>query len=347
MTWRKRTLLLTGGSGVLGRALIDELAHDFEIVCLRNRRPIADPRVAGEFAGKFDHPTLGLSAAEYRRLAHRVDVIVHSAAVTGWKEDPAHIRDTNLSGPAVLLRLAEEARAPLYFISTAFIANPPADRNNFPGAATYVQSKIDCERLVREYPVNTVIVRPSVVSGSTVDGRMTAFQGLHRVLGGTVRGRVPLVPCDADSLIDTIPQDLVVQALGKLLREQVSVGEFWLTAGPNALRAKDFCELCQELSSELGIDVAPPRFVPSEAVDRLLLPLLEDVLPADAQQMFRDFLEFLWLFQTPDPLPTSMPDLGFEQQITRVALRAATAKSLRYWANTRGATPPEKRIRVA
>jgi hypothetical protein len=42
-----------------------------------------------------------------------------------------------------------------------------------------------------------------------------------------------------------------------------------------------------------------------------------------------------------------MPDLGFERQITRVALRAATAKSLRYWAETRGVAPPEKRIRVA
>jgi len=176
---------------------------------------------------------------------------------------------------------------------------------------------------------------------------MAAFQGFHRVLGNVVRGRVPLVPCDADSLIDTIPQDLVAQALGKLLREQVSAGEFWLTAGPNALRAKDFWEVCQELSSELGIDVAPPRFVPSEAVDRLLLPLLEDALPPDAQPMFRDFLEFVWLFQAPDPLPTSMPELGFERQITRAALRAATAKSLRYWAETRGVTSPEKRIRVA
>jgi len=89
MTRHKKTLLLTGGSGVVGRALIDELAHDFEIVCLRNRRPIADPRLAGEFAGRLDHPTLGLAADEYRRLAHRVDAIVHSAAVTNWKEAPS------------------------------------------------------------------------------------------------------------------------------------------------------------------------------------------------------------------------------------------------------------------
>lgn len=46
MNWCKRTLLLTGDSGVLGRALIDGLAHDFEIVCLRKRRPIDATRGA-------------------------------------------------------------------------------------------------------------------------------------------------------------------------------------------------------------------------------------------------------------------------------------------------------------
>lgn len=335
MTWRKRTILLTGGSGVLGRALIDELAHDFDIVCMRHRTPVADPRIS-EFSGDFAHPTLGLDTADYRRLTQRVDAVVHSAAVTSWKEDPETILRTNLAGPRALLRLAGDAEVPLYFFSTAFVANPPGDGTSFPGAATYVQSKIDAEQLVREDPAQTVIVRPSVVSGSTVDGRMAAFQGLHRVLGGVVRGRVPLIPCASDSLIDTIPQDLVAAVLGKLLRENIVHGEYWLSAGPEALHAGDILALCRDIGEELGITSAPPRFIPSEAVDRLLLPLLEDALPADAQAMFRDFLEFTWLFQTPEPLPTSMAELGFGPQVTRAALLEATAKSLRYWARTKG-----------
>lgn len=346
MTWRKRTILLTGASGVIGRALIDELAHDFDIVCLRNRRPIDDPRVSA-FAGSFDHPNLGLTGEDYRRLVDRVDAIVHAAAVTSWKEEPARIRETNLSGPKALLRLAATADAPLYFYSTAFVADPPTDSDGFAGASTYVQSKIDAENLVREHSAKTVIVRPSVVSGSTVDGSMAAFQGLHRMLGGILRGRVPLVPCSADSLIDTIPQDLVAAVQGRLLREGVIAGEFWLTAGTNSLRARDFLDICVELGEQLDIDFAAPRFVPSDTVDRLLLPLLEDTLAPEAQQMFRDFLEFLWLFQTPEPLPSSMAELGLSEHVNRRALRAATAKSLRYWAASKGLVPSGDRSRVA
>ncbi|GAB4587107.1 SDR family oxidoreductase [Nocardia sp. IFM 10818] len=346
MTWRKRTILLTGGSGVVGRALIDELAADFDIVCLRHRRPIGDVRVS-EFAGDFTHPTLGLPAADYRRLVHRVDAIVHSAAVTSWKEDPAEIRAANLAGPSAMLRLAAEAGVPLYFFSTAFVVHPFAGDDTFPGAAAYLRSKIEAEKLVREHPADTVIVRPSVVSGSTADGSMAAFQGLHRVLGGVVRGRVPLVPCVPESLIDTIPVDLVARAQGRLLREQVTAGEFALTAGREALRVSDFFEVCEGMSRELGIEVAPPRFLPGEAVERLVLPLLEETLPRAAQQVFRDLLEFCWLFQTPEPLPSAMGELGFTSEITRPALREATWKTVRYWATAKGLRPDRERERVA
>lgn len=345
MTWRKRTLLLTGASGVLGRALIDELAPDFDIVCLRNQRPIADPRVS-EFPGSFGHATLGLPAEDYRRLVHRVDAVVHAAAVTNWRQEPSRIRAANMAGPAAMLRLAAAAHAPLYFVSTAFVADPPDGGDEFPGAAAYIESKIEAERLVRAYP-DTVIVRPSVISGSTVDGAMAAFQGLHRVLGGVVRGRIPVVPCLPDALIDTIPVDLVAGAQGKLLRERVTDGEFWLTAGANALRVNDFFELCERLSDDLGLDVVPPRFLPSETMERLLLPLLEETLPVQAQRAFRDLLEFVWLFQAPEPLPSSMADLGFGRDITRSALREATGKSLRYWAAAKGLVSGGEQVRVA
>ncbi|WP_174566886.1 SDR family oxidoreductase [Nocardia crassostreae] len=338
MSWRTRTILLTGGSGVVGRALIDELAADFDIVCLRHRRPIGDVRVS-EFAGDFAHPTLGLPAADYRRLVHRIDAIVHAAAVTSWKQDPADILAANLAGPTAMLRLAAEAGVPLYFYSTAFVVHPFAGADTFPGAAAYLRSKLEAEKLVREHPAVTVIVRPSVISGSTADGSMAAFQGLHRVLGGVVRGRVPLVPCVPESLIDTIPVDLVARAQGRLLREQVATGEFALSVGRNALRVSDFFELCERMSHELGIEVVAPRFLPGEAVERLVLPLLEEALPLAAQQMLRDLLEFCWLFQTPEPLPSSMTELGFTDAITHTALRDATWKTLRYWATAKNLRP--------
>ncbi|MEC3956858.1 SDR family oxidoreductase [Nocardia sp. CDC153] len=346
MTWRKKTILLTGAAGVVGRALIDELAPDFDIVCMRHRTPVADVRVS-EFGGSFDEPRLGMSADDYAVLVRRVDAIVHAAAATSWKEDPARIREVNLGGPTALLRLAEQASVPLYFLSTAFVANPPAANGHSPGAAAYVHSKIEAEELVRSHPAASVILRPSIITGDSVDGRMSQFQGIHAVLGAIVRGAAPMIPMPADALIDFVPQDLVAAVIGKLLREGVETGEFWLTAGDQSLNARDIMDLCMGLAAELGLATKEPRLIPTEAVDRLIIPLLEDSLPPKLAAKFRDLLEFSWLFQSAEPLPNSLPELGFGKQIEKDALHRAAYNSMYYWARVKGLAPADGKVRVA
>ncbi|WHM34142.1 SDR family oxidoreductase [Streptomyces sp. BPPL-273] len=145
------TLLLTGGSGVLGRALIDELAADFDLLCLRRNTPLRDPRVR-ELEGDLVAPRLGLTPLAWHELALRVDVVVHSAAETNWRTPPEDIMRTNVRGADNVLDLAARADAPLYLVSTAFVANTPTDedRARFPGAAAYLDSKSLAERMVRE-----------------------------------------------------------------------------------------------------------------------------------------------------------------------------------------------------
>ncbi|MEU1205451.1 SDR family oxidoreductase [Nocardia sp. NPDC005825] len=346
MTWRKKTILLTGASGVVGRALIDELSPDFDIVCMRNRTPVADVRVS-EFGGSFAEPRLGMSQGDYSLLAKRVDAIVHAAAATSWKEDPARIREINLGGPTALLRLAEQAQAPLYFLSTAFVANPPAANGHSPGAGAYVQSKIEAEELVRSHPAASVILRPSIITGDSADGRMAQFQGIHAVLGAIVRGAAPMIPMPSDALIDFIPQDLVSGVIGKMLRENITSGEYWLTAGDQALCARDIMDFCMGLAGDLGLAIKEPRLIPTEAVDRLIIPLLEDSLPPKLAAKFRDLLEFSWLFQTAEPLPNSLPELGFAARATKSALHRALYNSMYYWAQVKGLAPDAGRGRVA
>lgn len=340
MTRRKHTLLLTGGTGVIGRALIDELAAELDIVCLRGSRPINDPRVT-EFAGDFAQRTLGLSSADYDRLAHRVDVVLHGAAVTKWNADPEQLRAVNVQGPAAMLRLAADAGAPLYHLSTAFVTRRKPSDERFAGLAAYMESKVDAEELVRASSVPTVIVRPSVVTGDSRDGRMAAFQGLHRMMGSLVRGTLPVLPGEIGSLVDTVPQDIVAEAIGKLVRERVTEGEYWLTAGDQALSFTDFAELCEEISRLASIGAARPRFMPFESVDRLLLPLLDDFISAEQRQMFLDFLESVWVFQSSEILPSDLAGLGFGHRTTKDALTEATRRSLLYWAKVKRLLPAE------
>jgi thioester reductase-like protein len=336
MTGHRKTILLTGAAGVLGRALIDELSEDYDLVCLRHRKPIADRRVT-EYGGSLDSPQLGLGRHEYVDLLRRVDVVLHAAAATNWKASPEHIRETNLAGTHAMLAFAGRAQAPLYFVSTAFVANPPeSEGDRFAGAVAYIDSKIEAEQLTRESAVPSVIVRPSIVMGDSRDGRMAAFQGLHRIGGMIASGKVPLIACDADALTDTIPQDVVAAAIGKLIRDDVRDGEFWLSAGASAMTAGDIVDISLELGRQLGLDPHSPRLIPAEAVDRLLVPLLEDAISPALRRTFAELLEMTWLFQMPAALPTSLPELGFGDQLTRQRLCETFERSMAYWARSKG-----------
>ncbi|HYN63535.1 MAG TPA: SDR family oxidoreductase, partial [Candidatus Limnocylindrales bacterium] len=285
------TLLLTGASGVLGRALIDELAPDFTIVALRHRTHLADPRLR-EFAGSLNDPTLGLSERDYGRLAASVDVVLHAAAATSWKATPESIRATNIDGTQTMLGFAERAAAPMYYVSTAFVANPPsAEGGRFASARAYIASKVEAEQLTRDSDVPTVIVRPSVVIGDSRDGRMAAFQGLHRVAGLIAKGMVPLIACDENALTDVVPQDVVTAATGRLIRAGVTSGEFWLTAGESAPTAGDLVAGALRVGRAAGLDPTSPRFIAAEAVDRLVLPLLADAISPQLRRMFSELLE--------------------------------------------------------
>lgn len=316
---------------MVGRALIDELAPDHDIVCLRHRRPVNDPRVS-EVWGDLAHPTLGLSKADYEALVRQVDIVVHSGAATAWTLKPETIRATNLGGTERMLAIARRAGALLYHFSTAFVAASLQDDGSgrFAGVAAYVRSKMETERMVRDSGQPAVIVRPSVVIGDSRDGHIARFQGFHLGAAAIVQGTVPVLPAEASSLIDAVPQDVVARAIGRLIRNGSTTGEFWLSAGADSMTLGRIVDVCIEFAGRVGLKPHRPRLIPSEAVDRLLIPLLAGVLTADLAAQFRQFLELMWLFQVPAALESSLPALG--EQIGEESLLAALKRNLEFWA---------------
>lgn len=339
---KRPTILLTGASGVVGRALIDELGADCEVICLQHRTPVSDPRV-GIVSGTLVSPTLGLSRRELAHLAARVDVVVHAAANTRWRSTAQDIRAVNTGGTRSLLTFARRAEAPLYYVSTAYLTLPTDDQDRYPGIGAYVSSKAEAEQLTRDSDVPTVILRPSVVIGDSRDGSMAGFQGLHRVTGMIATGRLPMIACDQHALVDTVPQDVVAAACRNLIRDGVQQGEYWLTAGEEALTAGDLVDVALELGRRAGLDPHSPRFVPAEAVDRLILPLLEGIITPDLRRTFSELLELTWLFQRPVAMPTSLPALGLADAASRPRLREAFTRSMDYWGVQQGLLPPGER----
>jgi thioester reductase-like protein len=341
MPSRKPVLLLTGAAGVLGQALIQELVTDHDIICLRRRSSADDPRVT-EIAGDLTVDGLGLPDADLDRLTRRIDVVLHAAAATSWSLAPKEIISTNVTGTERMLRLAERAQAPLYYVSTAFTERPVlrGEDSRFVGPKAYVDSKIAAEQLVRDSGQPTAIVRPSIVIGDSTDGRISAFQGIHKAIRAVVRGIAPMIPAHPSALVDVVPQDVVAQATAALIRRRETGGEHWLTAGPDALTVQEMLDVCLTVARRAGTDPARPRLVPTETVDRLLLPLMTDVIPASMRRRFDDLITLMLLFQSTTALPTSLPALGFGEQVTKQALLVAFERGVEYWAVDRGILPP-------
>ena len=79
----RRTVLLTGASGVVGRALLQRL-RDLDVVCLVHRSPVSGPNVT-TVPGDVTEPMLGLTERAYLVLAARVDAVIHCAAITDFE----------------------------------------------------------------------------------------------------------------------------------------------------------------------------------------------------------------------------------------------------------------------
>src|SRR4051812_22457893 len=190
----RRTILLTGASGVVGRALLERLS-DVDIVCLVHRSPVTGPNVR-TVRGDITREHFGLEPLRYAALVAHVDAVVHCAAVTDFNRTDGSLETTNITGTKNVIDFAEAAGAVLYHVSTAFV-DTTADGTRGRTAAGYAASKSAGEELVRASRTPHVILRPSIVIGDAQSGAVAAFQGLHHVAAGIFAGMVPMIPFDA------------------------------------------------------------------------------------------------------------------------------------------------------
>ena len=330
----RRTVLLTGASGVVGRALLPRL-RDFDVVCLVHRSPVSGPNVT-TVPGDVAEPMFGLAEPAYAELAARGDAVIHCAAVTSFNRIDGSLEATNVTGTEHVAAFAATAGAVLYHVSTAFV-DTTADGDRGRTAVGYAASKSAAEDVVRSSGVPHVILRPSVVIGDSVTGEIAAFQGLHQVAAGLFAGIVPMIPFDPSWPIDFIPADIVADAIACLVEHRVSEGEFWLSAGEQALRLDEGVAVAVELAGDLGVRVDVPRFVPPEMFDRLIGPVFLDALPGKIRRNVLRMLEFFTTYLQSGRLkPSSLDQLAALGVRPLPDQRASLRSSLEYWAEQSG-----------
>jgi long-chain acyl-CoA synthetase len=263
-------LLITGGTGFIGKAtlagLVDDAAYTRIYVLIRGRDDdtvhrrlktlIHEVFTPGEqlaataklvaVRGDLSEPGLGLTAATRQHLVEHIDQILHVGASTDFGAPLAHARLMNVEGTREVVDLALAGRragrlARFDYVSTAFVAGTKpglvdeatlARGQRF--ANTYEQSKYEAEALVRaaagELP--TAIYRPSIVVGDSQMGYTPHFKVLYWPIRLLSRKAVRVAFVNQRAKLDVVPVDFVVRAMLALMRRTASVGDtFHLTAG--------------------------------------------------------------------------------------------------------------------
>lgn len=330
----RRTVLLTGASGVVGQALLERL-HDVNLVCLVHRSPVTASNVT-TIRGDITKERFGLSDAAYARLAQQVDAVIHCAAITDFNRTDGTLETTNIAGTQRIVEFSAAAGAVLYHVSTAFV-HTTVDGDRGRTAVGYASSKSAGEEVVRSGNVPYVILRPSVVIGDSRSGEIAAFQGLHQVAAGIFAGIVPMIPFDPGWPIDFVPCDVVADAIAGVVENSITEGEFWISAGEMALRLDESVAICVELAGEMGITVDLPRFVPPDMFDRLIGPVFLEALPAKIRQSVLRMLEFFTTYlQSGEMKPSSLDELTAIGVKPLPDQRESLRNSLKYWAQAKG-----------
>ncbi|HEX4672147.1 MAG TPA: SDR family NAD(P)-dependent oxidoreductase [Solirubrobacteraceae bacterium] len=193
-------VFVTGGSGVVGRALVERLVSGGdEVVALARSRPAEETlrglgavAVPGEL---FDEDALASGMAG-------CSLVYNVAGVnTLCVEDPEPMLKTNIAGPPVVVRAAARAGVAriVHTSSAATIGEPSGvvGREDTPHRgwylSTYERSKTEGERAVfeagRDHGVEIVSVNPSSVQGPGRSGGTARF--LLAYLDGRLKVFVP------------------------------------------------------------------------------------------------------------------------------------------------------------
>ncbi|MFF4331124.1 SDR family oxidoreductase [Streptomyces sp. NPDC001591] len=314
------TVLLTGSTGVIGTSLLPSLAARNDVSALvRGRRPDS-PVVCVE--GDLTAEDLGMSIRKRRQLAAKIDVVVHCAGLTAMAPpDLAAFDAINVEGTRRILRLAEEARAPVLLLSSAAAAfQIPGEDLTARSMRAYSTSKRHAEELAAHCSQPVAVVRPALLFAARGATTAPRHQFPHALITALLQGRTGGLPVNPDHWCDVLPIELLTDYLtaltDALLRGDTTAATLhWVTAGQARLTAADMERACLDYLTETG---RPPTG-----------PLLAS--PAASRPRSHGMARLAQLgFQPPEqpPLPCHLDRL-LPAPLTRQAALEALARNVR------------------
>lgn len=198
------TILVTGGSGIVGRSLIPHLLTRGETVIALCRNPKEKSSAHLRWmTGDVSKERFGLDNEIWESISREIDTIFHLAARTDFKgKTLGEYSAVNIEGVRHVKELALKSGAWLHHVSTAFVCGnwegefgeyqiPQEQRFH----NSYEESKALGEAVLREEPVpNYTIYRPSIIlehnpttASTSVFGPLVFLDGVFRICLGNVK----------------------------------------------------------------------------------------------------------------------------------------------------------------
>lgn len=303
----RMTVLLTGGAGVLGSALVEQLLPDYRLICLSRKTPIHVDGVE-QIHADISLPRLGLAQTTFDNLCAQTDWIIHSAAITRLTGKPQEIFTVNSLGTQNVLDAAQQARAPLYHISTAF--THPCDYYPGVGEMTpYEMAKRQAEQRVRDAGVPASIFRPSILIGNAGDGHMPQAQGLHATMALVMGGYLPILPCPTAGYVDVLARDVAASAIKSALDQRRIDEEHFLSSGAQAFSIGTLLTLIGQTMDHCGRPYQSPRCIEPEVYERLIKPVFLPSLQGPLKIALTRAIHMCRYVSLRSPLPSTLDQL--------------------------------------
>jgi len=242
-----KKILITGSSGVIGSALCGKLTKNRAEIVPFDIRQGFDIRDRGQLMAAMDG----------------IDGVIHCAAVARVRDcekDVGLCRETNVTGTKNIVEcLKTLANRPwLLFLSSREVYGQAREfpvTENYPcnPVNEYARSKVEGERIVREYP-NSGIVRLANVYGSANDYDCRVIPAFTK---SALCGK-PLVLNGADNALDFIHISDAVNGIFAYFKKQLT-DTIHLTNGTPVTLGQLAKKIIRMVNSKSDIEIKPPN----------------------------------------------------------------------------------------